>query len=61
MQVGGQILPRYTALINAGISPQVAFDTSNLSLVEDNRKISITHSAKELLIYRIGLKMLQIH
>lgn len=38
MQNGGQILPRYTSLINAGISPQVAFDTSNLSLVEDNRK-----------------------
>lgn len=38
MQNGGQILPRYTSLINVGISPQVAFDTSNLSLVEDNRK-----------------------
>lgn len=38
MQNGGQILPRYISLINAGISPQVAFDTSNLSLVEDNRK-----------------------
>lgn len=38
MQQGGQILPRYTALVNAGISPQVAFDTSNLSLVEDSRK-----------------------
>ena len=38
MQTGGQILPRYTSLINAGISPQVAFDTSNLSLVEDGRK-----------------------
>lgn len=38
MQNGGQILPRYASLINAGISPQVAFDTSNLSLVEDNRK-----------------------
>ena len=38
MQNGGQILPRYISLVNAGISPQVAFDTSNLSLVEDNRK-----------------------
>ena len=38
MQNGGQILPRYISLLNAGISPQVAFDTSNLSLVEDNRK-----------------------
>lgn len=38
MQNGGQILPRYISLIDAGISPQVAFDTSNLSLVEDNRK-----------------------
>lgn len=38
MQQGGQILPRYISLVNAGISPQVAFDTSNLSLVEDNRK-----------------------
>ena len=38
MQDGGQILPRYISLINAGISPQVAFDTSNLSLVEDSRK-----------------------
>lgn len=38
IQNGGQILPRYISLINAGISPQVAFDTSNLSLVEDNRK-----------------------
>lgn len=38
MQNGGQILSRYISLINAGISPQVAFDTSNLSLVEDNRK-----------------------
>lgn len=38
MQNGGQILPRYTSLLNAGISPQVAFDTSNLSLVEDSRK-----------------------
>lgn len=38
MQNGGQILPRYISLINAGISPQVAFDTSNLSLIEDNRK-----------------------
>ncbi len=38
MQNGGQILSRYTSLLNAGISPQVAFDTSNLSLVEDNRK-----------------------
>ena len=38
MQDGGQILPRYISLINAGINPQVAFDTSNLSLVEDNRK-----------------------
>lgn len=38
MQNGGQILPRYISLINAGINPQVAFDTSNLSLVEDNRK-----------------------
>ena len=38
MQNGGQILPRYISLLNAGISPQVAFDTSNLSLVEDSRK-----------------------
>lgn len=38
MQQGGQILPRYTSLVNAGISPQVAFDTSHLSLIEDNRK-----------------------
>ena len=38
MQNGGQILPRYISLVNAGISPQVAFDTSNLSLVEDSRK-----------------------
>lgn len=38
MQNGGQILPRYISLIDAGISPQVAFDTSHLSLVEDNRK-----------------------
>lgn len=38
MQNGGQILPRYTSLVNAGISPQVAFDTSHLSLIEDNRK-----------------------
>lgn len=38
MQNGGQILPRYISLVDAGISPQVAFDTSNLSLVEDNRK-----------------------
>lgn len=38
MQNGSQILPRYISLVNAGISPQVAFDTSNLSLVEDNRK-----------------------
>lgn len=38
MQNGGQILPRYISLVNACISPQVAFDTSNLSLVEDNRK-----------------------
>ena len=38
MQNGGQILPRYISLIDAGISPQVAFDTSNLSLVEDSRK-----------------------
>ena len=38
MQDGGQILPRYISLVNAGINPQVAFDTSNLSLVEDNRK-----------------------
>ena len=38
MYNGGQILPRYISLVNAGISPQVAFDTSNLSLVEDNRK-----------------------
>lgn len=38
MQNGGQILPRYISLVNAGINPQVAFDTSNLSLVEDNRK-----------------------
>lgn len=38
MQDGGQILPRYISLINAGINPQVAFDTSNLSLVEDSRK-----------------------
>ena len=38
IQNGGQILPRYISLVNAGISPQVAFDTSNLSLVEDNRK-----------------------
>lgn len=38
MQNGGQILPRYISLINAGISPQVAFDTSHLSLIEDNRK-----------------------
>lgn len=38
MQNGGQILSRYTSLLNAGISPQVAFDTSNLSLVEDGRK-----------------------
>ena len=38
MQNGEQILSRYISLINAGISPQVAFDTSNLSLVEDNRK-----------------------
>lgn len=38
MQNGGQILSRYISLVNAGISPQVAFDTSNLSLVEDNRK-----------------------
>ena len=38
MQNGGQILPRYISLVNVGISPQVAFDTSNLSLVEDNRK-----------------------
>ena len=38
MQNGGQILSRYISLLNAGINPQVAFDTSNLSLVEDNRK-----------------------
>lgn len=38
MQNGGQILPRYTSLLSAGINPQVAFDTSNLSLVEDSRK-----------------------
>ena len=38
MQNGGQILPSQISLVNAGISPQVAFDTSNLSLVEDNRK-----------------------
>lgn len=38
MQIGGQILPRYTALVSAGISPQVAFDTSHLSLIEDGRK-----------------------
>lgn len=38
MQQGGQILSRYTSLVNAGISPQVAFDTSHLSLIEDNRK-----------------------
>lgn len=38
MQQGGQILQRYTSLINAGISPQVAFDTSHLSLIEDGRK-----------------------
>ena len=38
MQNGGQILSRYTSLLNAGINPQVAFDTSNLSLVEDGRK-----------------------
>lgn len=38
MQQGGQILPRYISLVNAGISPQVAFDTSHLSLIEDNRK-----------------------
>lgn len=38
MQQSDQILPRYISLVNAGISPQVAFDTSNLSLVEDNRK-----------------------
>lgn len=38
MQDGGQILPRYISLVNAGINPQVAFDTSNLSLVEDSRK-----------------------
>lgn len=38
MQNGGQILPRYISLVNAGISPQVAFDTSHLSLIEDNRK-----------------------
>lgn len=38
MQNGGQILPRYISLVDAGISPQVAFDISNLSLVEDNRK-----------------------
>lgn len=38
MQNGGQILPRYISLVDAGISPQVAFDTSNLSLVEDSRK-----------------------
>lgn len=38
MQNGGQILSRYTSLLNAGISPQVAFDTSNLSLVEDGRR-----------------------
>lgn len=38
MQNGGQILPRYISLVGAGISPQVAFDISNLSLVEDNRK-----------------------
>lgn len=37
-QQGGQILQRYTSLINAGISPQVAFDTSHLSLIEDGRK-----------------------
>lgn len=38
-QQGGspQILQRYTSLINAGISPQVAFDTSHLSLIEDGR------------------------
>lgn len=38
MQNGGQILSRYISLVDAGISPQVAFDTSNLSLVEDSRK-----------------------
>ena len=38
MQNGGQILPCYLSLINAGISPPAAFNTSNLSLVEDNRK-----------------------
>ena len=38
MQNGGQILSRYISLVDAGISPQVAFDTSNLSLIEDNRK-----------------------
>lgn len=39
-QQGGvpQILQRYTALLDTGISPQVAFDTSHLSLVEDGRK-----------------------
>lgn len=32
-----QILQRYISLINAGINPQLAFDTSHLSLVEDGR------------------------
>lgn len=38
-QQGGQpqIIQRYTALINNGINPQVAFDTANLSLLEDGR------------------------
>ena len=35
-RVGGtpQILQRYTALVDAGINPQTAFDTAHLSLIE---------------------------